>query len=208
MKRTESLSCPTPNAHDDKHRGSSRVSTKPPHPQRRKLSATTDPRDTVSDLDTKGLRPFTSDPRLYSTTDDYVNLPPASSKSKPKAQSPVERPRPLKSPIPTPRSISIDSRKGGGGLAIPSPHEQSISMPPMPMRREEDEEDISHGLEDDIYTGAREVVETGLDERRYTLTSIPFDPFLECLYCNQKFRYGEIQKYRKHVNNCTGTSAI
>ena len=152
-------------------------------------------------------------PGMNSKKRDYVNVPPNSlppprpvpPRSRTKAESPVEGPRLLKSPIPTPRSFSVEASRR---LAVPDQKEQSISMPPMPMRREEDEQDISHSLEDNIYTGAHEVVETGLDERRYTLTSIPFDPFLECLYCNQKFRYGEIQKYRKHVNNCTGTSAV
>ncbi|CAI8019374.1 hypothetical protein GBAR_LOCUS11651 [Geodia barretti] len=211
-------------AGESKHRGSSKSSAKHPPPsytqdlsahegvheriQRRK--SFTDA-NTESNLDIKGPRPFTSDPRLYSKNEDYVNLPPGTSKSRPKVLSPVETPRSKKSPIPTPRSVSVDPGRrggGGGGLAAPDPHQQSLSMPPMPVKREEDEEDISHGLEDDIHSRAREVVETGSDEPTYALTSIPFDPFLECLYCNRKFRYGEIQKYRKHVNNCTGSSAV
>ena len=66
------------------------------------------------------------------------------------------------------------------------------------------QQDISNGIDDDIRSNAAEVIEIGRGEKRLTLTSIPFDPFLECLYCNQKFRYGEIQKYRKHVNECSG----
>jgi DNA repair exonuclease SbcCD ATPase subunit len=209
-------------AGESKHRGSSKSSAKHPQPsyakdliahegvheriQRRKSSTDA---NIESNLDSKGPRPFTSDPRLHSKNEDYVNLPPGSPKSRPKALSPVETPRSKKSPIPTPRSVSVDpSRRGGGGggLAAPDPHQQSLSMPPMPVKREEEEEDISHGLEDDIHSRALEVLETGSDEPTYALTSIPFDPFLECLYCNRKFRYGEIQKYRKHVNNCTGSS--
>ena len=211
-------------ARESKHRGSSKSSAKHPPPsytqdlsahegvheriQRRK--SFTDA-NTESNLDIKGPRPFTSDPRLYSKNEDYVNLPPGSSKPRPKALSPVETPRSKKSPIPTPRSVSVDpSRRGGGGggLAAPDPHQQSLSMPPMPVKGEEEEEDISHRLEDDIHSRALDVLETGSDKPTYALTSIPFDPFLECLYCNRKFRYGEIQKYRKHVNNCTGSSAV
>ena len=180
--------------------------------QHRKSSTDANPMNTQSNADAGGSRPFTNDPRLYSTTDDYVNLPPGppKSKSRPNALSPVQTPRSRKSPVPTPRSISHDPRRGGGGggLAAPDPQEQSISMPPMPVRREEEDDGILYGLEEDIHSSAHEVVETGRDERTYTLTSIPFDPFLECLYCNRKFRYGEIQKYRKHVNNCTGSSAV
>ena len=68
--------------------------------------------------------------------------------------------------------------------------------------------DISSDLEEEIRSRAWEVMKNGRDERTYTLTSIPFDPYLECLYCNLKFRYGEIQKYRKHVEECMGASAL
>jgi len=29
-----------------------------------------------------------------------------------------------------------------------------------------------------------------------------FDPNLKCLGCQKKFRHGEIQRYRRHVNSC------
>ena len=99
---------------------------------------------------------------------EYVNFPPGSSISRPMALSPVEKLPSNKGPIPTPRSVSVDpSRRGGGGggLAAPDPHQQSLSMPPIPVKGEEDEEDISHGLEDDIHSRALEVVETGREFR-------------------------------------------
>ena len=111
----------------------------------------------------------------------------------------------LKPPIAAPRAASMDA--GRGGPLIPllhAAHQQPTSMPPDigDLR----EEDISTRIDEDIRRKAAEVMEAGRDERRYTLTTIPFDPFLECLYCNQQFRYGEIQKYRKHVISCSGGS--
>ena len=138
---------------------------------------------------------------------DYVNfevVPSRQSHSQSSAQSPVEGSRMLKAPKPAPRSASLDVGKGGPLLPA-SDTQQPTSMPSeMDPEYAKRQQDISNGIDDDIRSKAAEVIEIGRDERRLTLTSIPFDPFLECLYCNQRFRYGEIQKYRKHVNECSG----
>ena len=34
----------------------------------------------------------------------------------------------------------------------------------------------------------------------------PLDPNLTCFYCNKQFRFGEIQKFKRHVKSCS-TSA-
>ena len=140
---------------------------------------------------------------------DYINLSPAQPgppKSGGAAQSLVDEIHSSKRPIPTPRMASMDAGRGG---PLPpthqTPHATTTSMPELDDKQRE--RDISDLIDVHIRNEAAEVVATGRDERRYTLTAIPFDPYLECLYCNQKFRYGEIQKYRKHVNNCSGSAA-
>ena len=149
---------------------------------------------------------------------DYVNLPPAETvppKSRGAAQSPVNETHSSRRPVPSPRTPSIDAGRGAPLLpAHQTPHATTTSMPEPQcshtMHELDDkqaEHDISDFIDVHIRNEAAKVVATGRDERRYTLTAIPFDPFLECLYCNQKFRYGEIQKYRKHVNNCSGSAA-
>ena len=166
--------------------------------QERRSSTEANHRGTSSALDYRALE---------STDEVYVNLPPvsaASSRGRGKAQSPVEVPH-HKSPKPTPRTISFDPDRRGSAGITPDPHRQTVSMPAVVSG--EQESDISNDIDEDIREAA-EVVRVGRDKRTYTLTSIPFDPFLECLYCNIKFRYGEIQKYRKHVGSCTGGSAV
>ena len=62
---------------------------------------------------------------------------------------------------------------------------------------------------DSIIHAQAESVETevgGDSSHRMTLRHVPYDPNLTCPMCNRGFRYGEIQKYRLHVNKqCTGT---
>ena len=54
-----------------------------------------------------------------------------------------------------------------------------------------------------------ESVETEVGDEsshRKTLRHVPYDPNLTCPMCSKRFRYGEIQKYRLHVNKqCTGS---
>ena len=145
---------------------------------------------------------------------DYINLSPAQPgppKSGGAAQSLVDEIHSSKRPIPTPRMASMDAGRGG---PLPpthqTPHSTTTSMPEPQLTHttELDQQQTEHDIhvsqmtDVDIHNEAAEVVAIGSDEQN-TIPTMPFDPFLECLYCNQKFRYGEIQKYRKHVNNCS-----
>ncbi len=38
----------------------------------------------------------------------------------------------------------------------------------------------------------------------HTMAQVPFDPNLVCPQCDQQFKLGEIQKFKKHTDNCTG----
>lgn len=156
------------------------------------------------------MTPFDpKDPNLTSKDMDYVNLLPAKGyvnynvPSKSQGEAYLDQFRPPKPPKPSPRSVSMDTGRGSPLLPPSNTPNQTTSMPER--RSYTDENDPFDKIGDDIRHEAAEVVATGRDERRFTLSEIPFDPFLECLYCNQKFRYGEIQKYRKHVNTCAGS---
>ena len=150
---------------------------------------------------------ITLDTILKSKKLDYVNLPFGgyvnyTSPPKSEGQAYLDQYRVPKPPKPSPRSASMDT---GRDIPLLPP-----SNTPKPTRMPErhtypDENDPFDKIGDDIRHEVAEVVATGRDEHRLTLSEIPFDPFLECLYCNQKFRYGEIQKYRKHVNTCAGS---
>ena len=63
------------------------------------------------------------------------------------------------------------------------------------------QETTIHGLAE------TDVTEVGDESsRQLTMHHIPYDPKLTCPMCNKRFRIGEIQKYRKHVNKqCVGT---
>ena len=149
-----------------------------------------------------------SDPALKSKILDYVNLPSGEGyvnytvPQKSQGQAYLDQYRLPKPPKPSPRSASMDTGRDTP-LLPPSSTHKTTSMPER--HSYTDDNGPFDKIGDDIHHEAAEVVATGRDERRFTLTEIPFDPFLECLYCNQKFRYGEIQKYRKHVNTCAGS---
>ena len=118
-----------------------------------------------------------------SVVHDYINFPPILPSSLPKpSQSPVDEPITLKPPLPTPRLTMRDLH-------------QSVSLP-FGLGEEVEKKHDHNIFEMPEIDGSENVVEAQEDK--------VYDPFLECLYCNQKFRYGEIQKYRKHVNECTG----
>ena len=134
---------------------------------------------------------------------EYVNFevgPSRPSSSHSPVQSSVEGSRMLKAPKPAPRSANLDVGRGGPLLPA-SDTQQPTKLNVLSEEYAKRQQDISNVIDEDVRSKAAEI---GRGERQLTLTSIPFDPFLECLYCNQKFRYGEIQKYRKHVNECTG----
>ena len=43
-------------------------------------------------------------------------------------------------------------------------------------------------------------------DRQMTLEHVPFDPNLTCPYCQKVFRKGEIQKFKRHVATCKGST--
>ena len=141
-----------------------------------------------------------SDPALKSKKLDYINLPlgkgyvnytvPA-----PKSQDQVNQFRVPKPTKASPHSVGMET----SGLLPPSNTLKSTSMPELHSYTDENDK-----IGDDIHHEAAEVVVTGRDEHGDQLKFTPSEtPFLECLYCNQGFGYGEIQEYRKHVNSCT-----
>ena len=189
---------------EPQHEGGSRAAERVP-----RQVATQQQEHTVV-LHDRGTRPPTInkqrsfDPALQSKDADYVNLPPAQTAPQ---GAPSYGPQRLKAPM-QPRAASVDS--GYGGPLIPVPRSgQPTSMPAAVNTDYDSRGDISDKLDVDIRNKAAEVVEIGREGDDYTLgSSIPFDPYLECLYCNQQFRYGEIQKYRKHVLDCSGGSTV
>ena len=77
--------------------------------------------------------------------------------------------------------------------------EDSITLFENPLQRE---------VDDEIHQQAAEVIQEVSGRRREAKTDPkrPFDPNLVCPMCKKQFRIGEIQKFRRHVNTCTGTS--
>ena len=138
---------------------------------------------------------------------DYVNLlPDVAYTVPPKSQGEMylDQYRVPKPPKPSPRSTGVDTGRDTSPLP-PSNTPKTTSIPERDSYTDENGALDNCKIGDDIRQEGAEInVATGRDERRFTLSEIPFDPFLDCLYCNQKFRYGEIQKYRKHVNTCAG----
>ena len=69
------------------------------------------------------------------------------------------------------------------------------------------ENPLQKELDDEIHQQAAEVIQEVSGGRREIKTDNqrPFDPNLVCPMCRRQFRIGEIQKFKKHVNSCTGT---
>ena len=67
---------------------------------------------------------------------------------------------------------------------------------------------LIENIDDEVKQMAQEVrEEVGEDRKRlHTMQQKPFDPNLVCPMCTRKFRIGEIQKFRAHVDACEGTS--
>ena len=76
--------------------------------------------------------------------------------------------------------------------------EDSITQYENPLQKE---------LDDEIHQQAADVIQEVSGGRRNVKTDHqrPFDPNLVCPMCRRQFRIGEIQKFKKHVNTCTGT---
>ena len=70
------------------------------------------------------------------------------------------------------------------------------------------ENPLQREVDDEIHQHAAEVIQevSGRRQEAKTDPKRPFDPNLVCPMCRKQFRIGEIQKFRRHVNTCTGTS--
>ena len=66
---------------------------------------------------------------------------------------------------------------------------------------------LQKGVDDDIHKQAAAVIKQVSGGRHQVKTDIqrPYDPNLICPMCMKKFRIGEIQKFKRHVNTCDGT---
>ena len=71
-------------------------------------------------------------------------------------------------------------------------------------------EDSTVLFENEIHQQAAQVIQEVSGSRREANTDLkrPFDPNLVCPMCRKQFRFGEIQRFRRHVNTCTGTSDV
>ena len=71
------------------------------------------------------------------------------------------------------------------------------------------ENPLQRKLDDEIHEHAakvmREVSGKRLEESGDESGRPPFDPNLICPMCMKKFRIGEIQYFKRHVNTCDGT---
>ena len=70
------------------------------------------------------------------------------------------------------------------------------------------ENPLQRELDHEIHQQAAQVIQEVSGSRREVNTDLkrPFDPNLVCPMCRKQFRNGEIQRFRRHVNTCTGTS--
>ena len=93
-------------------------------------------------------------------------------------------PQNLGQPTPIPR------RNSGGNLET---HNRQLS--------EVQENVLLQDINKDIKEAAQYVIHEGEEA---IANEAPFDPNLICPLCMRNFRVGEIQKYRKHVNSCSG----
>ena len=104
---------------------------------------------------------------------------------------------------------------GEHSLSVPLPRVDPID-PGIPRQFEVHElyeEGSPHGQNlDSIFHAQAETVATKVgDESSHQLTMhhIPYDPNLTCPMCDKRFRIGEIQKYRMHVNKqCTEAQEV
>ena len=141
-----------------------------------------------------------SDGRLHSKTADYVNLLPESPS--------LDVPQTV---TVTPAQGVVNESQLSVSMAVPHNRAQitprdcvSLPLDQIPVACQGD---ISSSIDAEISQEASDVATATGEYKRRTLDHVPFDPFLSCLYCNKMFRFGEIQKYRKHVSTCTGYTA-
>ena len=79
-----------------------------------------------------------------------------------------------------------------------NPIEDSTSLFENPLQKE---------LDDEIHQQAAQVIQEVSGNGNEVVTDLPrpLDPNLVCPMCTREFRIGEIQKFRRHVNTCTGS---
>ena len=80
----------------------------------------------------------------------------------------------------------------------PSQLEDSVALFENPLQKKLDAE-IHQEAAEVIHEVSGGTFDASTDRRR------PYDPNLVCPMCRRRFRIGEIQKFRRHVNTCTGT---
>jgi len=112
---------------------------------------------------------------------------------------------------------SPEDRYPTGQHSLSAPHPRVDPMDPRIQQQVEVRESYEKGshldqnLDSIIHAQAKTVATEVGDEssRQLTMHHIPYDPDLTCPMCNKRFRIGEIQKYRAHVNKqCTGTQEV
>ena len=96
-------------------------------------------------------------------------------------------------------AIQLDDFNNREQRETTHPLEDSTVLFENPLQRE---------LDDEIHQQAAQVIQEVSGSRREVNTDLkrPFDPNLVCPMCRKQFRIGEIQRFRRHVNTCTGTS--
>jgi len=150
---------------------------------------------------------WTRNPKFYSKTHGYVNLPSEECVTITQA---FPTPKEAKRPHATPRSSKPQRHAASmeTDQVISRRKSDYASLPEILCSTEGGEDDISNRIGMEIQAEATELATSSeRDARQKTLKHVPFDPFLKCLYCNRMFRYGEIQKYKKHVLTCTESSS-
>ena len=120
------------------------------------------------------------------------------------------------SPQPLPRQGLPPQRKEQ--LSPSNPPSQSSPSPSDDTSSDSEYEDaqpnddqydnqLQIGVDDDIHKQAASVIKQVSGSRHQIKTDVqrPYDPNLICPMCMKKFRIGEIQKFKRHVNTCDGT---
>jgi hypothetical protein len=139
-----------------------------------------------------------SQPQLYQSQSRPSNLPHHGSKeiASPTKGSPQRAPhqglqsQTKKQPPPASKDVSSDSE---GDI--------------QPGDDDEYSNELQRGVDHDIHKQAAAVIREVSGDRHRIKTDIqrPYDPNLMCPMCMKKFRIGEIQKFKRHVNTCDGT---
>ena len=87
------------------------------------------------------------------------------------------------------------------------PNQQVPSNQPLPPNPSGPQENVLiAGIDQEIQDVAEGVIHRGQGEQSLALDA-PIDPNLVCQMCRRRFKIGEIQKYRRHVASCTGSSS-